>query len=209
VRTGWRSIAPDQMLGMFGEWAREISQAGGHAASELTMGNFFMDLGQKLDVTYTGGALAQVSLADLVRQAMRMRPHRVIVGEIRGPEIVDFLVGANSGHDGSMTTIHASSARDALYKLEMLSQMGDGFDLTFARMLISASVDLIIQLSPSAIGQHRVVEILEVERNATGTNVITTTPLYRWDPRQGFVMVNRPSGQLRERLASNGVVHGG
>lgn len=211
VRVGWRSLPAEQMLGMFGEWAREIVSAGKAAAGELTMRNFLMHMGQQLDATYTGGALTQVTMNDLVKQAMRMRPHRVIVGEIRGSEIVDWLIGANSGHDGSMTTIHASSARDAVYKLETLAQMRSdmGLDSGFARMLISSAVDVIVQLSPAAVGQHRVVEILEVERNASGQNVITTTPLFRWDPRQGHVMVNRPSSMLRERLAQNGVVNGG
>lgn len=107
-----------------------------------------------------GGAISQ---RDLVKNALRMRPDRIIVGEVRGSEAFDMLQAMNTGHDGSMTTIHANSARDAMGRLEqMVSMVGFDFPLHAIRQQISAGIQIVIQLSRLSDGRRRVMSISEV-----------------------------------------------
>lgn len=100
---------------------------------------------------------------DLVRNALRMRPDRIIVGEVRGAEAFDMLQAMNTGHDGSMTTIHANSARDAVGRLEqMVSMIGADFPLSAIRSQIAAGIHIILQLSRLSDGRRRVMSISEV-----------------------------------------------
>src|SRR5262249_6436200 len=100
---------------------------------------------------------------DLVRNALRMRPERIIIGECRGAEALDMLQAMNTGHSGSMTTLHANAPREALSRLETMIMMG-GFDLPVKamRQQISASVDLIIQANRLQGGPRKVTAITEV-----------------------------------------------
>lgn len=100
---------------------------------------------------------------DLVRNALRMRPDRIIVGEVRGSEAFDMLQAMNTGHDGSMTTVHANSPRDALSRIEQMVQMG-GFELPHAaiRATIASAVHFVLQLSRLSDGSRRVVSISEI-----------------------------------------------
>ena len=105
----------------------------------------------------------EVTQRDLVRNALRMRPDRIIVGEVRGPEVMDMLEAMNTGHDGSMTTIHANSPRDALMRMEtMISLAGYQILERALRKLISASLDVIIQLARHSDGVRRIVSISEI-----------------------------------------------
>lgn len=100
---------------------------------------------------------------DLVRNALRMRPDRIIVGEVRGAEAFDMLQAMNTGHDGSMTTVHANSPRDALSRVEQMVQMG-GVELPHSaiRATIASAVHFVVQLSRLSDGSRRVVSISEI-----------------------------------------------
>ncbi|NHN37225.1 CpaF family protein [Pseudomaricurvus alcaniphilus] len=104
-----------------------------------------------------------ISLRDLVRTALRMRADRIIVGEVRGEEVLEMLQAMNIGHDGSLTTVHANSPHDVLSRLETLALMGDnGLNLTVVRQMIAASVQLIVQVMRFRDGSRRVVSISEL-----------------------------------------------
>ncbi|MDE0855866.1 MAG: CpaF family protein [Nevskia sp.] len=105
-----------------------------------------------------------VSARDLVRNALRMRPDRIIVGEVRGDEVLDMLQAMNTGHDGSMTTLHANTVRDAIHRIELLAGFaGYTGGETTLRGQIAAAIQLMVQVSRLASGQRRVVSITEVQ----------------------------------------------
>ncbi len=105
----------------------------------------------------------EVTIRDLVRNCLRMRPDRIVVGECRGSEALDMLQAMNTGHDGSLTTIHANSAREALSRLETLV-MYAGYELTpkTIREQVTGAIDLIIQIKRFKDGRRRIVQITEV-----------------------------------------------
>jgi len=105
----------------------------------------------------------QVTMRDLVRNCLRMRPERIIVGEVRGPEAFDLLQAMNTGHDGSMGTLHANSPRECLSRIESMITMG-GFALpskTIREMIVS-SIDVVIQAARLRDGSRRITHITEV-----------------------------------------------
>ncbi len=105
----------------------------------------------------------RISQRDLVINALRMRPDRIVVGEVRGSEAFDMLQAMNTGHDGSMTTIHANTARDAVSRLEqMVMMIGGDFPIQAIRSQISAGVQLVLQLNRMADGRRRVTSISEI-----------------------------------------------
>jgi pilus assembly protein CpaF len=107
----------------------------------------------------------EVTIRDLVRNALRMRPDRIIVGEARGAEALDMLQAMNTGHEGSLSTVHANSPRDALNRLEtMVLMAGYELPLRAIRSHVSSALDLIIQLDRLDDGTRRIVEIAEVQR---------------------------------------------
>lgn len=120
----------------------------------------------------------QVSIRDLVRNSLRMRPDRIVVGEVRGTEVLEMLQAMNTGHDGSMSTIHANSARDALYRLEMLAGFAgfQGSENSLRRQIASA-VDFIVQIARLSNGRRVISSITEV--TGVGDNIITTQDMYR------------------------------
>src|SRR5207248_4367232 len=105
----------------------------------------------------------QITTRDLVRNALRMRPERIIIGECRGPESLDMLQAMNTGHAGSMTTLHANTPRDAQARLETMIMMG-GLDLPIKamRQQIASAVDLIIEANRLQGGTRKVTSITEV-----------------------------------------------
>jgi pilus assembly protein CpaF len=105
----------------------------------------------------------QVTQRDLVWNALRMRPDRIVVGEVRGAEAFDVLQAMNTGHDGSISTVHANSARDAMTRIENMVQMGQpNLPLRAIRSQIVAALDLIVQVERMRDGQRRVIQICEV-----------------------------------------------
>jgi pilus assembly protein CpaF len=105
----------------------------------------------------------EITMRDLVKNCLRMRPERIIVGEVRGPEAFDLLQAMNTGHDGSMGTLHANSAREALSRVESMITMG-GFSLPAKtiREMIVGSIDVVVQASRLRDGSRRIMGITEV-----------------------------------------------
>jgi pilus assembly protein CpaF len=105
----------------------------------------------------------EVATRDLVKNALRMRPDRIIIGECRGSEAFDMLQAMTTGHDGSLTTIHANSTRDAISRLEMLVGMA-GFDLPiwFIHRQIASAIDIVVQCARLTGGARKVIQISEV-----------------------------------------------
>ncbi|AUX74741.1 CpaF family protein [Sinorhizobium fredii] len=122
----------------------------------------------------------QITMRDLIKNCLRMRPERIIVGEVRGPEVFDLLQAMNTGHDGSMGTIHANTPRECLSRMESMIAMG-GYTLPAktVREIIAGSVDVIIQASRLRDGSRRITHITEV----TGMegDVIVTQDLMRYE----------------------------
>ncbi len=140
-----------------------------------------------------------VTQRDCLRNALRMRPDRIIVGETRGEEVIDMLQAMNTGHDGSMTTIHANSARDAVSRLEnMISMAGIEMPMKALRGQISSAVNLIVQASRLQDGSRRMVSIVEV----TGMegDVISMQEVFRYK-RVGLT----PEGKIIGHFTANGV----
>jgi pilus assembly protein CpaF len=122
----------------------------------------------------------QITMTELVRNCLRMRPERIIVGEVRGPEAFDLLQAMNTGHDGSMGTLHANSPREALSRLEGMITMG-GYNLPSKtiREMICGSIDIIIQAARLRDGTRRITHITEVL--GTEGDVIITQDLFVYD----------------------------
>lgn len=113
--------------------------------------------------------VGEVTIRDLVRNALRMRPDRLLVGEVRGPEALDLLTAMNTGHDGSLSTVHANGVADAVRRLETLVLMaGVGLPAAAVRAQLGSAVDLIAHLERSAGGGRRVVEVAEVDLTDAG-----------------------------------------
>jgi pilus assembly protein CpaF len=121
----------------------------------------------------------EIGIRELVRNSLRMRPDRIIVGEVRGAEALDMLQAMNTGHDGSLSTIHANSPRDALSRVETMVLMA-GYDLPVKaiRQQVASAIDLIIHLERLQDGSRRVVSITEVGRMES--DVITLSELFKF-----------------------------
>jgi pilus assembly protein CpaF len=125
----------------------------------------------------------EITIRDLVRNSLRMRPDRIIVGEVRGAEALDMLQAMNTGHEGSLSTVHANTPRDALSRIETMVMMA-GFDLPVRaiRQQAASALDLIIQLERLEDGSRRVVAITEVQRMES--DIITLQELYEFKIEQ-------------------------
>src|SRR5689334_7665564 len=141
----------------------------------------------------------QITMRDLVRNCLRMRPERIIVGEVRGPEAFDLLQAMNTGHDGSMGTLHANSPREALSRIESMITMG-GFQLPSRtiREMIVASIDVIIQAARLRDGSRRITHITEVM--GMEGEVIITQDLFVYD-----IVGEDANGRLVGRHRSTGI----
>jgi len=141
----------------------------------------------------------EISQRDLVRNALRMRPDRIIVGEVRGSEAFDMLQAMNTGHEGSMTTVHANGPRDALARIENMVLMA-GFDLPVRaiREQIASALHVVVQIVRFADGRRRVVNISEVTGLESGT--VTMQDLYRFE--QTGVSAD---GEIRGEFVATGI----
>ena len=101
-------------------------------------------------------------MKELIRSALRMRPDRIVVGEVRGEEALDMLQAMNTGHSGSLSTGHANSARDILYRLETMVLMGIDMPLRAIRQQIASAIDVIIHIGRQPDGSRRLLEVAEV-----------------------------------------------
>ena len=125
--------------------------------------------------------VGHISIRDLLRNSLRMRPDRIIVGEVRGGEVLELLQAMNTGHDGSMGTIHASSARECLYRAEMLAGFA-GFQgsETSLRRQIANAVDFIVQIGRLSNGKRRLLSLTEI--TGMTDSVISMQELFRYEP---------------------------
>ena len=155
------------------------------------------------------GAVAQ---RDLVRNALRMRPDRIVVGEVRGPEVLDMLQAMNTGHDGSLSTVHANSTRDALSRLEtMILLSGIALPVRAMRDYIAAALDMMVHLSRLSDGTRKVVRVTEVV--GMEEDVVTTQDIFVFEQegidKDGRVVgFHRATGvrpKFADRLARAGI----
>jgi len=141
----------------------------------------------------------EITMRDLVKNCLRMRPERIIVGEVRGPEAFDLLQAMNTGHDGSMGTLHANSPREALSRLESMITMG-GYSLPSRtiREMITSSIDVIVQAARLRDGSRRITHISEVL--GMEGDVIVTQDIFVYD-----ILGEDANGQLIGRHRSTGI----
>jgi pilus assembly protein CpaF len=125
----------------------------------------------------------EIAIRELVRNSLRMRPERIIVGEVRGAEALDMLQAMNTGHDGSLSTVHANTPRDALARIETMVMMA-GYDLPMRaiRQQVAAALDMIVHLERLEDGSRRVTSIVEVQRMESDT--ITLQELFTFQVEQ-------------------------
>jgi len=143
------------------------------------------------------GAIRQ---RELVINALRMRPDRIILGEVRGEEALDMLQAMNTGHDGSITTIHANNPRDAIARIETMAMMGSiTLPAAAIRAQIASAIDLIVQVSRMSDGSRRVTHISEI--TGTSGDVISLQDIYLFE-KMGL----GPSGNVKGRFHSTGIV---
>ena len=145
----------------------------------------------------------EITIRDLIRSSLRMRPDRIIVGEVRGAEAVDMLQCLNTGHDGSMSTGHANSARDMLTRLENMVLMGAELPLAAIRQQIASGLDIIVHLGRLRDKSRKVLEISEVLGYENGE--IITKELFRFE-EQGSSLEGKVIGKLvrKEKLFETG-----
>jgi pilus assembly protein CpaF len=144
----------------------------------------------------------EIVARDLVRNALRMRPDRIVVGEVRGAEVLDMLQAMNTGHEGSMTTVHANSPRDALSRLEaMIGMSGVPLSEGATRATISRGLNVIVQLARGIDGRRRLVSVSEIA--GTEGAAITMQEIYRFEQRgvdkQGRIVGEFISTGIRPR----------
>ena len=139
----------------------------------------------------------EITIRDLIKTSLRMRPDRVIVGEIRGAEAIDMLQAMNTGHDGSLSTGHANSPGDMLSRLETMVLMGMDLPLTAVRRQIASGVDLIVHLGRLRDGSRKVLEIVELDGIEQGE--IRLRPLFTFEEEPGQEKAARIKGSLYKK----------
>ena len=144
----------------------------------------------------------EVTARDLVRNGLRMRPERIIIGEVRGGEALDMLQAMNTGHDGSLTTIHANTPRDALGRVEnMVSMTGIQFPTKALRAQIASAINVVVQVARLEDGKRKIVSVQEI--NGMEGEIITMSEIFSYQ-REGMDENNNVIGELR----STGIVPG-
>jgi pilus assembly protein CpaF len=143
----------------------------------------------------------EISIRDLIRSSLRMRPDRIIVGEVRGAEALDMLQAMNTGHDGSLSTGHANSAIDMLSRLENMVLMGMDMPLTAIRQQIASGIDIIVHLGRLRDKSRKVLEITEIAGYENGAIRLNT--LYRFE-EEGEDEYEKIVGTLKEQ---NTLIH--
>jgi pilus assembly protein CpaF len=124
----------------------------------------------------------EVNQRELVRNSLRMRPDRIVIGEVRGAEALDMLAAMNTGHDGSLTTIHANTPRDALGRIEnMVAMTGATFPIKALRQQIASAIDVVVQLERQEDGKRRLVSVQEI--NGMEGDIITMTEIFTFERR--------------------------
>jgi pilus assembly protein CpaF len=154
----------------------------------------------------------EVAQRDLVRNALRMRPERIIVGEVRGAEALDMLQAMNTGHDGSLTTVHANSPRDALSRIEtMVSMTGMTFPMKALRAQMASAINVVVQVARDEDGRRRVISLQEI--NGMEGDVVTMSEIFSFErsgvDKEGNVLGKlKPTGVVpafQKRLSRRGI----
>ena len=223
VRFGSINEAGAKLLGIIGRCRCNVLISGGTGSGKTTLLNCmtgFIDIDERV-ITCEDAAELQlqqphvvrletrpanlegqgmITMRDLVKNCLRMRPERIIVGEVRGPEAFDLLQAMNTGHDGSMGTLHANSAREAMSRLESMITMG-GFQLPTKtiREMIVTSIDVIIQAERLRDGSRRITKVTEVV--GTEGEVVITQDLLTYE-----MLGEDDSGRLKGRHIGTGIV---
>jgi pilus assembly protein CpaF len=142
----------------------------------------------------------EITIRDLMRNALRMRPDRIVIGECRGGESLDMLQAMNTGHDGSLSTVHANSPRDAISRLETLVLMA-GMDLPLraVREQIASAIDVIVQVTRFRDGTRRVTRITELQ--GMEGDIVTLQDAFVFDHAAGV----DDDGRIRGRTLATGV----
>jgi pilus assembly protein CpaF len=142
-----------------------------------------------------GEGVGAVGVRELVRAALRMRPDRIVVGEVRGAEALDMLQALNTGHDGSMCTVHANSARDALHRVETLVLFAEvGLPTAAVRSHITAAIDAVVFVGRGADGARRVEHVAEIDPEARR---LAVRPLFARDHDGRLAPVDPPQRPAR------------
>jgi len=142
----------------------------------------------------------EITQRDLVRNSLRMRPDRIVVGEVRGGEALDMLSAMNTGHDGSLTTVHANTARDALSRIEnMIAMAGMNLAQKAVREQIASAIDVVIQVTRAQDGSRKIISIQEI--NGMEGEVITMSELFKYE-QQGI----DEDGSVLGKYKATGVV---
>jgi pilus assembly protein CpaF len=137
----------------------------------------------------------EITQRDLVRNSLRMRPERIVLGEVRGGEALDMLQAMNTGHDGSLTTVHANTPRDALGRIEtMVSMTGINFPQKALRAQIASAINIVIQIERQEDGRRRLVSISEI--NGMEGDIITMSELFSF-MREGIDEDGNVIGEFR------------
>ena len=143
----------------------------------------------------------EITQRDLVKNALRMRPERIIIGEVRGGEAFDMLQAMNTGHDGSLTTIHANTARDALTRVEnMVSMSGVDLPSNTVRKQIASAINIVVQVQRLEDGQRKIVSVQEI--NGMEGDVITMSELFKFE-RRGM-----DDGKVLGKFRATGIIPG-
>jgi pilus assembly protein CpaF len=123
----------------------------------------------------------EITIRDLIKSSLRMRPDRILIGEVRGGEAVDLLQALNTGHDGSISTGHANSPQDMLSRLEMMCLMGIELPLVAVRRQIASGIDVIVHIGRLRDRSRKVLQVLEILGYDTATGEIMTQVLYEFE----------------------------
>src|SRR5271156_3978874 len=222
VRFGSISPAGARVLGIIGRCRCNVLISGGTGSGKTTLLNCltaFIDADERIITCEDAAELqlqqphvvrletrppnlegqGQITMRDLVRNCLRMRPERIIVGEVRGPEAFDLLQVMNTGHDGSMGTLHANSPREALSRIESMITMG-GYALPMKtiREMIGGSIDIIIQAERMRDGSRRITQVTEVL--GMEGDVAITQDLFVYE-----ILGEDAQGKLKGRHRSTGI----
>jgi pilus assembly protein CpaF len=142
----------------------------------------------------------EITQRNLVRNSLRMRPDRIVVGEVRGEEAVDMLQAMNTGHDGSLTTIHANTPRDALFRIEnMFAMAGYNMPVKAVRSQIASAINVVLQLERMEDGHRRLVSLQEI--NGMEGDIITMSEIFRFE-RTGI----SPEGEVMGHFTTTGII---
>jgi pilus assembly protein CpaF len=153
----------------------------------------------------------EIAQRDLVKNALRMRPDRIIVGEVRAGEAFDMLQAMNTGHDGSMTTVHANTPRDAISRIEqMIGMSGIDIPARSARSQIASAINVVLQLSRLSDGRRRLLSVSEV--SGMEGDVITMQEIFRFRQSgrssDGTVIGRFEATGIRPRFLEDAISHG-